>query len=177
MDGVGRTTGAAGTRSDVFAGLEQIYPRLWRYALVLTRNRADAEDLAQTACVRAMDNASSFTAGTAFDRWIFRITHRLWLNEVRARHVRRGQGLVPADEVDIAAEDQIGPNDAARDLIRLIMQLPEAQRVVVVFVYIEGYTYREAAEILAIPIGTVMSRLAAARERLCSAADAKKGAA
>jgi RNA polymerase sigma-70 factor, ECF subfamily len=95
------------------------------------------------------------------------ILHSIWLNEVRSRKVRQGQGLVDADAVLVfdglrATETNI----LAGQVLREVQGLPEAQRETLYLVYVEGMTYREAAEILAVPVGTVMSRLAAARGRL-----------
>lgn len=71
-------------------------PRLWRYGLVLSRNRDIAEELVQSTCVRALERSSQYTPGTRIDRWLFAILHSIWISELRARHVRQGQGFVPA---------------------------------------------------------------------------------
>ena len=107
------------------------------------------------------------------NRWLFAILHSIWISELRARHVRQGQGFVPSDEL-------LAPDTREQDETRLhylkVMQrvnaLPEAQRNAVFLVYVEGFTYQEAAETLAVPIGTVMSRLATARAWLAKSADA-----
>ncbi len=157
-------------------GLPNVYPRLWRYALALTGRRDWAEDLVQSACVRAMEQASRFDPGTHLDRWLFVMTQRLWLNELRARKVREGGGLQPVEETPLVDP---GPttetNILARGVLNLVQQLPDAQRHAVFLVYVEGYSYKEAAEIMEIPVGTVMSRLAAARKRL-NTQMAEKGA-
>ena len=141
-----------------------MYPRLWRFAFVLTRDRAKADDLAQATVARAIENASRFAPGTALDRWLFVMARRLWLNELRATRVRTGAGLVSVHDLDLPA-DSPDPvtNILASQVLNSVMALPEAQRMTVMLVYVEGYTYREAAEFLQIPIGTVMSRLSAAR--------------
>ena len=71
-------------------------PRLWRYGLVLSRNRDIAEELVQSTCVRALERSGQYTPGTRIDRWLFAILHSIWISELRARHVRQGQGFVPA---------------------------------------------------------------------------------
>lgn len=154
-------------QEDVRANLPEIYPRLWRFALVLTGDGAAAEDLAQATAERALLNASKFTAGTSLDRWLFTIARRIWLNEKRAETVRRAGGLISVDDIDIPAQNLSAEmNILAREVFDQVMGLPEAQRETVMLTYVEGYTYRETAEILDIPIGTVMSRLAAARKRI-----------
>ncbi|GGX42642.1 RNA polymerase sigma24 factor [Tateyamaria omphalii] len=123
----------------------------------------------QTTCLRALDKADQFEPGTHLDRWMFRMAQRVWLNELRSRKVRTGGGLVPVEEIDLPdKKPEAETNILARDVLNRVNGLPEAQRQAVVLVYVEGYAYKEAAEIMEIPIGTVMSRLAAARKRLNS---------
>ena len=153
--------------NDVETGLAEIYPRVWRYAFALAGRRADADDLAQRAVVRALEQADKFQPGTHLDRWVFTITRRIWLNELRSQAVRRGNGLVPVEDIPLEA-NQLSPemNIFAGEVFKAIGALPEAQRETLTLVYLEGYTYKEAAADLGIPIGTVMSRLAAARKAL-----------
>lgn len=148
-------------------GLEAIYPRIWRYAFALSGRRVEADDLAQRAAMRALEQADKFQPGTHLDRWVFTLTRRIWLNEIRAQAVRRGNGLVPIEETPLAA-DQLSAemNIFAGQVFKAIAALPEAQRETLTLVYLEGYTYKEAAADLDIPIGTVMSRLATARKSL-----------
>ena len=149
------------------AGIDATYSRLWRYCLVLTGKRDLADDLAQAACLRALEKADLFQSGTHFDRWIFRLTHNLWINELRKQAVRRGAGITPIEETDLPdpRPDQ-EMNILGQQVLTQIMTLPEAQRSTVLLVYGEGYSYRDAAEVLEIPVGTVMSRLAGARKKL-----------
>ncbi len=150
-------------------GLKPLFPRLWRFCLVMTGNRDRADDLAQAACLRALEKAEQFTPGTKLDSWVFRIAQRLWINELRKQAVRQGGGLAPIEEIDLP-DNKSDPdaNLVAREAVVEVMALPEAQRVTVLLVYVEGRSYQEAAETLEIPIGTVMSRLAAARAKLAS---------
>ncbi|MEO0866603.1 MAG: sigma factor, partial [Pseudomonadota bacterium] len=78
-----------------------VFPRLWRYSVALTGRRDWADDLAQTTCLRALDKADQFEAGTHLDRWMFRMAQRIWLNELRSRKVRTGGGLVPVEEIEL----------------------------------------------------------------------------
>ena len=96
-----------------------------------------------------------------------RKAQRIWLNDLRSRKVRTGGGLVPVEEIDLPDHSPgAETNILARDVLNRVNALPEAQRHSVFLVYVEGYSYKEAAEIMEIPIGTVMRRLAAARKRL-----------
>ena len=144
----------------------------------MTGRRERAEDVAQAACLRALEKAGLFAPGTQLDRWVFRIAQRLWLNELRADAVRRGGGIAPIDAVDLMdTASSSETNIFARQVLDSVMALPEAQRATVLLVFVEGFRYREAAEILDIPIGTVMSRLTAARAKLKLLMEPAKGAA
>jgi RNA polymerase sigma-70 factor (ECF subfamily) len=99
---------------------------------------------------------------------MFRIAHSLWIGEIRKETVRRGGGLVQIDDAELSADNGQTPEDnmMLRDVMLAVLRLPEAQRAAVILVYVEGYSYKDAAMILDIPIGTVMSRLASARTTL-----------
>lgn len=155
------------SEAEVRRGIERVYPRLWRYCFVLTGAKFQADDLIQAACLRALEKANAFEAGSQFDRWIFRLTQRIWFNELRREAVRTGGGLMNFEDT-ILEDTALNPehNAMGRDIIRSVMQLPEAQRSAVVLVYVEGHSYRDAAMILDIPVGTIMSRLAVARGKL-----------
>jgi RNA polymerase sigma-70 factor, ECF subfamily len=141
----------------------------------LTRNNDNANDLAQAACERALEKADKFETGTHLDRWIFRIAQRIWLNELRSQAVRRGGGLVSVDDVDLPdTKTDTEMNIYASQVLKEVYLLPEAQRIAVLLVYVEGFSYKDAAQVLDIPIGTVMSRLAAARGRISQRMDREK---
>ena len=155
------------SRREVRAGLEPSLARLWRYALVLSRARDTADDLVQATCLRAIERADQFVPGTRVDRWLFAILRSIWLNEIRSQRIRQGGGFV--DAVDALTTDgahEIEMNITASAVLRAIDRLPEAQRETVLLVYGEGYSYAEAAVTLGVPIGTIMSRLAAGRAAL-----------
>ncbi|MBX6322945.1 MAG: RNA polymerase sigma factor [Rhodospirillaceae bacterium] len=153
-------------------GLAAELGRLWRFGLVLSGSRSAAEDLVQATCLRALERAHQFVPGTRLDRWLLAILHSIWLNELRSARYRRGQGLVDA-EAGLAFDGVAGleTNIMAAQVLAEVQALPEAQRETVFLVYVEGFTYREAASLLGVPVGTVMSRLAAARERLAALQD------
>lgn len=134
---------------------------------MLSRNRDIAEELVQATCVRALEKRAQFIPGTRIDRWLFSILHSIWISDLRARRVRMGQGFV--DTEDLQAPDTREQDDDRRryqQIMRRVNALPEAQRNTVFLVYVEGFTYQEAAETLSVPIGTIMSRLATARATL-----------
>jgi RNA polymerase sigma-70 factor, ECF subfamily len=148
--------------------LVQLLPRLRRFAFVLTRSRDDAEDVVQAAVERALRHADSWQQGTRLDSWLYRIMQNLWRDELRA-HRRRAEPL--DSHADIAGADgrdvtirHIQSNEAQQALD----ELPEDQRMVVALVVLDGMSYQQAADILDVPVGTVMSRLARARARLAA---------
>ena len=154
----------ASSRQEVKAGLAPHLARLWRYGLILSGVGDVADDLVQATCVRAIERADQFQVGTRLDRWLFSILRSIWLNELRSRRVREGGGFIDASEaLVIDGGRDIETNIFVGQVLREVGGLPEAQREAVLLVYVEGLSYREAAEILAAPIGTIMSRLAAAR--------------
>lgn len=173
LDGSMRVTDGARPMppgEEVRSGLREHLPRLWRYGLVLARRRDVAEDLVQATCMRALERAHQYQSGTRLDRWLLAILHSIWLNEVRAQRIRSGQGFVDAEAVlTVDGAAQMDERLLAGDVLRRVGDLPEAQRAAIFLAYVEGMAYREVAEILDIPIGTVMSRLASARARLAEA--------
>ena len=133
----------------------------------MSRQRHIADDLVQATCVRALERAGQYEPGTRMDRWLLSILHSIWLNEVRAQRVRQGQGQVDADQaLAFDGESVAQTHVLAAQVIRRVDALPEAQRETVFLAYVEGLSYREVADVLQVPIGTVMSRLAAARAKL-----------
>ncbi len=143
--------------------LAPVLPRLRRFARALTRNRDDADDLVQLAVERALRNAAQWQAGTQLHSWMFRIMQNAWIDELRSR--QRREIAVAPEELEGEAEGVAAPGDAADALAvrQAVAQLSDEQRVVVALVLVEGLPYKEAAEVLEIPIGTLTSRLARAR--------------
>ena len=155
------------SRREVRAGLEPSLARLWRYALVLSRARDAADDLVQATCLRAIERADQFVPGTRVDRWLFAILRSIWLNELRSQRIRQGGGFVDAeDALTTDGAREIEMNITASAVLRAMGSLPDAQRETLLLVYAEGYSYAEAAATLGVPIGTIMSRLAAGRAAL-----------
>lgn len=143
-------------------------PRLRRFAHGLTGNGADADDLAQTTIERALKARAQWEEGTRLDSWLYRIMRNCWIDTVRSRS-RAGRVLLPAEAGEQVGDDPREQMDARIDLARLLAameRLPDEQREVVALILIEGFGYREASEILELPIGTVSSRLARGRTAL-----------
>lgn len=162
---------SAGHHETVKSGLRQHLRRLWRYGVVLSGSRDTADDLVQATCLRALERAHQFQPGTHLDRWLMTILHSIWLNDVRAAKYRRGEGLVDAETALVFdGAGTMETNISALQVLNHVQSLPEAQRETVFLVYVEGFSYREAASLLDVPIGTVMSRLAAARAKLSTLA-------
>ena len=127
-------------------------------------------------CMRAMEKAHLFKPGTHLDRWLFVMARRLWLNEIRKNSIRGAAGFVSIEDTQINDEKPSQEtNIFAREVFNKLQNLPEAQRVTALLVFVEGYKYSEAAEILDIPKGTVMSRISAVRKILVGHMDTATG--
>ena len=148
--------------------LTALLPRMCRFAHALCRNSSDADDLTQEAVERALRSRSQWRLGSRLDSWLFRIMRNLWIDLVRARS-RRAKYEAPAEEGEQVGEDPRGGVEAAIDLKRMMaamQRLPAEQREVVALILIEGFGYRETAEMLGLPMGTVASRLVRGRTAL-----------
>jgi RNA polymerase sigma-70 factor (ECF subfamily) len=147
-------------------------PNLRRFAISLCRSRDLADDLVQAACERALASHDRFESGTRFDAWMFRILRNLWID-----HIRRTKTAGPRENID-DRQDIVGSSGERDVEARLTLksvavaidELVDEQREVLLLVCVEDLSYKQAAEVLGIPIGTVMSRLARARKNLAEAA-------
>lgn len=155
----------AESSSNVLEDIAALLPRLRRFGRALARHREDADDLVQIAVERALTHTEQWRIGTRLDSWMFRIMQNAWIDETRARE-RRGQTFVDEDEgINVG----ISTTDAQIDAIavrKAVSQLGDDQRAVVALVLVEGLPYQEAADVLGIPVGTLTSRLARARDAL-----------
>lgn len=146
--------------------LLRLLPRLRRFARALARTAADADDLVQTALERALRRQAQFEPGTRLDAWLFRILRNAWIDETRSR--RRRDEVFTSEE----AAGQVGVEGAsaaladASALHDALQSLPIEQREAIVLVCVEGFTYEEAATVLAVPVGTITSRVARGRTAL-----------
>lgn len=163
--------------ADLKGQLIALLPRLRRFARTLTRSVSEADDLVQEACLKALSQPEKWDPTQPLDRWMFRITRNLWISEIRKRKVRIGEGQVPAEESHELVEAHTGEDSMmARDLRQTIDALPSELSSVLLVVSVEGYSYAEAAELLDIPVGTVMSRIHRARKTLAKQLDSAQGA-
>lgn len=146
---------------------------IWRFGLSLSGNAETADDLAQATILRAMERAHQFTGGQ-LQGWLMTICRSIWLNELRRAQIRRTGALDSAEALAVAdIKPGAEANIFAAEVFSKVMELPEAQRSTVELVYVQGFKYSEAARILDVPIGTVMSRLSAARAALAPLKSAK----
>ena len=146
----------------------ELLPRLRRLARALTRDLADADDLAQVTVERALLHRGQWRPGTRLDSWIFRIMKNAWIDETRARR-RRSAVLAPeeaGEHVGDAGAAAVEARLAAREVERAMGTLPDDQRLAVALVLVEGLSYRDAAEVLEVPEGTLTSRLVRGRAAL-----------
>ena len=154
--------------------LEQEIPRLRRYAFALTRNMSRADDLVQDTLVRAIAKQRCWQWGTNLRAWLFTLMHNQNVNGVR-RSAR--EGAVEFDDTwpfPTAATDPAA-GLSLRDLDRALAQIPEERRQVILLIGLEDISYKEAATILDVPIGTIRSRLSRGRESLRTLMDGRDG--
>jgi RNA polymerase sigma-70 factor, ECF subfamily len=151
----------------------QLYPA----ALRMTRNPNDAEDLVQETMARAYAGLRNFTPGTNVRAWLYRILTNTFINSCRKRGREPAQTLRAEFEQLLDARDGLGQSArsaeaeamdkvADSEVMQALMELPEGFRAAIYLADVEGYPYRDVAEMLEIPIGTVMSRLHRGRGKL-----------
>ena len=142
-----------------------LLPRLRRFGRAIARHPADADDLVQISIERALSRYEQWRPEAPFHSWMFGIMRNAWIDEARARG-RHGKVLAPEeaglDVPDNASEAQL----RLLSVQRAMASLPEEQLLAVALVLVEGLSYKEAAEALDVPIGTLTSRLARGREAL-----------
>lgn len=157
--------------------LIDLLPRLRRYAISLSRMADVADELVQSACERALAAHESQSETLRFDAWMFRIVRNLWYDRLRRQRSR-------GEEIEIGSRDDVvvveGEAIPERRMLlakaaAAIDRLPEDQRELLLLICVEDVSYREAAEILEIPLGTVMSRLARARKRVAEDVGVESG--
>lgn len=148
-------------------GLVTLMPRLRRFAWSLTRDWPDADDLLQTSLTRAIERSNQWQSTTPLDAWMYRLMRNTWIDETRKRSVRIGQGEEDAaTSPDLHSPQNTEIQTYANQVLSHIAALPEGFGSVLLLVAVEGHSYQETADILDIPVGTVMSRLSAARQKL-----------
>jgi RNA polymerase sigma-70 factor (ECF subfamily) len=162
-----------GSETELRLQIVALLPRLRRFAFALTGRQDEADDLVQSACLKALDRLSQYEVGTRLDSWMFRIVQTTFLDEVRSRSRRAKDTVVNEDINAVGFDARIHERTEARADLAIIRakinELPTEQRELLALVVVDGMSYQSAAEVLDVPIGTVMSRLARARKKLASA--------
>jgi len=154
-----------GTRENVREQIAALLPRLRRFARNLTRNPHDADDIVQIAVERALIKLEQWRPDARLDSWMFKIVRNAWIDELRSRG-RRNRIFTDAEAGEHVGESTIDRESDLMSVQSAMERLPEEQRAAVSLVLVEGLPYKDAAEVLDIPIGTLTSRLARGREAL-----------
>ena len=161
-------------RTGIADQIAALVPRLRRFAYSLCGDRDQADDLVQSACAKALGRLEQYRAGTRLDSWLFRIVQTTFIDEMRQRTRRP----VPCDVETLPLACDGGRAARAAEATVLLKRLrqeiaalPVDQRSALALVAIEGLSYKEAAKVLEIPVGTVMSRLNRARKKLLQLTD------
>jgi RNA polymerase sigma-70 factor (ECF subfamily) len=161
---------------DLRTMLLPLLPRLRRFGLALTGSLPDADELVQEACARALQRSGQLRDLGRLDGWLYGIMRNLWTDEMRLRARRRHDPLEAAAEVEGDDGAAVAEGRITLELVRRRLQeLPAEQRTVLILVCVDGLSYKEAADVLDIAIGTVMSRLARARRALADRLGARGG--
>lgn len=154
-----------GWSDDLRAAIVALRPRLRRFAYGLTGSPEEADDLVQSAYERALTRSEQWQAGTRLDSWMYRIVQTIWLNRIdaqksRTRHLSlMSAGMEPDYDGQVHVESRL-TLDRVREFI---WQMPEDQRAVLLLIAVEGLSYKEASDVLGVPVGTITSRLGRAR--------------
>jgi RNA polymerase sigma-70 factor (ECF subfamily) len=151
--------------------IEEI-PRLRRYARALLRDSDAADDLVQDALERALSRMENWTSGDSPRRWLFTIMHHLFVDQLRRskRHVQ-AVSMMPETIDAVAAPPQQPDKLASQEVLSALQQISPERRAALTLVAVEGFSYADAANVLGIPAGTLMSRIARGREELRSILD------
>lgn len=155
-------------RESVRVRIVAFLPRLRRFCTVLARNEDRGDDLMQATVERALARIDQWQPGSSLESWMFRIAQNIHIDEVRAQ-ARRGTSVDIDEAIALVGEDGRAIVEGRSDLEKArsaMALLPDEQRALMALVVLDGRSYKEAAEILDIPIGTVMSRLARARQSI-----------
>jgi len=144
-----------------------LLPRLRRFARGMAGSGAAADDLVQAACERALSRSHQFQEGTRFDSWMFRIVQTIWIDQLRAREVRKEEHEDAAMDIgtDLPAR-MVEARLRLKEVQAALNTIPDDQRTALLLVTVEGLSYKEAAQVAKVPVGTIMSRLARARVAL-----------
>ena len=160
-------------QTDLSKQLTELIPRLRRFASGLDGSADRGDELVQAACERLLSHHARLRPDTRLDSWMYRVIRNLHVDMIRAQSVRdRG-----AQQIRLVGESQTNRSNGLEDHVHLydvhdaMQQLPEEQRAVLMLICVEGLSYKEAAEVLQVPMGTVTSRLIRGRKALVSLLD------
>lgn len=153
------------TSQNIHDEIVLLLPRLRRFARNLVRNPHDADDVVQVAVERALLRSAQWRRDARLDSWMFKIVRNAWIDEVRARG-RRDKLFLAEETGENVGTEPIESEITNMSVHAAMQRLPEEQRTAVSLVLIEGLPYKEAADVLEVPIGTLTSRLARGREAL-----------
>jgi RNA polymerase sigma-70 factor (ECF subfamily) len=167
---IGKRTGAIGepaVMDEKRAAILGEIPRLRRYARSLLRDRDAADDLVQDSLERALLHLDNWQTGESPRRWLFTIMHHLFIDQVRKINRRGETPMLPLEAGEaLAAPAEQTANIASREIVEALQAISPDRRAALVLVAIEGFSYAEAANMLGVPAGTLMSRIARGREEL-----------
>ena len=169
------------TREDFTHDAMQHAPQLFSTAMRMTRNRSDAEDLVQETFIKAWRSFATYQQGTNLRAWLFRIMTNTYINKYNAQQRKPAEtelddveelflykrlGSVDQSQLSQSAEDQMLSLFTDDEVKKALEELPDQFRIPVLMSDVEGFSYKEIAEILEIPLGTVMSRLHRGRKSM-----------
>jgi RNA polymerase sigma-70 factor (ECF subfamily) len=152
-------------KDDLGEQIVPLLPRLRRFARSLVNNVQDADDLVQLAIERALSHSEQLRPGARLSSWMFGILRNAWIDESRSKG-RRSRLFVPEELGENVADPITSGHADALSVQDAMARLPIEQREVVGLVLVEGLSYKEAAEIIGVPVGTITSRLARGRDSL-----------
>lgn len=164
------------SQNELRRGITGLLPRLRRFAAALTGSQDEGDDVVQAAIERALSKSELWQPGTRLDSWLFRIMQNQWKDQIRKNKHDRKKQMLESAAADISVDGR-RVTETILMLARTREQfslLSEEQRTVLALVVIDGHSYQEAASLLNIPIGTLMSRLYRARESLRVLVEEKK---
>ena len=150
---------------DLGEQIVQLLPRLRRFARSLANNVQDADDLVQLAIERALSRSEQLRPGAQLASWMFGILRNAWIDEARAKG-RRTRLFAPEELGENVADPAANSQADALSVQDAMARLPIEQREVIGLVLVEGLSYKEAAQIVGVPVGTITSRLARGRDSL-----------
>jgi RNA polymerase sigma-70 factor (ECF subfamily) len=165
-----------GRSENVYDQIVALLPRLRRFARNLARNAHDADDVVQIAVERALLKLDQWRSDARLDSWMFKIVRNAWIDELRSRG-RRERIFLAAEAGEHVGDATLDREAELMSVQSAMARLPEDQRTAISLVLVEGLPYKEAADVLDIPIGTLTSRLARGRQALQAMLEPPQGTA